>query len=51
VRQLDVMVTEGFLRPANRELVRLSPTPEAALEHLAATEPRLVEKWITPEER
>jgi uncharacterized protein (TIGR00730 family) len=51
VHQLDTMVAEGFLKAENRKLVQLTRTPEDALEHLASTEPVMVEKWITPEER
>ena len=51
VQQLDHMVSEGFLKPANRTLVGRCDSAEAALDHLARTEPVRAEKWITPEER
>ena len=49
--QLDRMVDDGFLKPANRALVRLCDTPAEALDHLAVAEPAQVEKWITDAER
>jgi uncharacterized protein (TIGR00730 family) len=51
VTQLDRMVSAGLLKPANRELIRLTRSAEEALGVLAAAEPADVEKWITPEER
>ena len=49
--QLDRMVDEGFLKPANRALVKLCASPAEALDHLAMAQPAEVEKWITDSER
>ena len=49
--QLDRMVEEGFLKPANRALVQLCGSPAEALDHLAVAQPAQVEKWITDSER
>jgi uncharacterized protein (TIGR00730 family) len=51
VEQLDRMVSEGFLKPINRELVGRCGSAAVALEQLARWEPVYVEKWITSEER
>jgi hypothetical protein len=51
VRQLDDMVEAGFLRPANRALVRVVGTPAEALELLGSLEPPPPEQWITAGER
>ena len=51
VEQLDRMVTTGFLKQVNRELVQRARSPREALDVLAATELVHAEKWITPDER
>lgn len=51
VALLDGMMTSGFLKPQNRELVHVRDTPADALDHLAAADPVYVEKWITDDER
>ena len=51
VAQLDRMVTVGLLKPANRELISRTRSPDEALRVLASTEPVSVEKWITSSER
>lgn len=51
VAQLDRMVGAGFIKPANRKLVRLALSPEEALDVLASAEAPVAEKWITAEER
>jgi len=45
------MAASGFLKPANRDLVHVRDTPEAAVAHLAEAQPIYVEKWITEEDR
>ena len=49
--QLDWMVTVGFLKQSNRDLIQRTRSPIDALRILATTEPVFVEKWITAEER
>jgi len=49
--QLDRMVSTGFLKAADRELIRLARSSEEALGVLASAEPAGLAKWITPEER
>jgi hypothetical protein len=51
VALLDRMAASGFLKPHNRELLAVRDTPEGVLDHLAAAEPRYVEKWITEADR
>jgi uncharacterized protein (TIGR00730 family) len=51
VAQLDRMVSTGFIKPANRQLVRLALSAAEALGVLASAEPPGAEKWITAEER
>jgi uncharacterized protein (TIGR00730 family) len=51
IAQLDRMVSTGFIKPANRTLVRLALSAEEALGVLASAEPAEAEKWITAEER
>jgi uncharacterized protein (TIGR00730 family) len=51
VSLLDGMAASGFLRPENRALVEVQPTPEGALAHLERAEPAYVEKWITESDR
>lgn len=51
VAQLDRMVGAGFIKSANRKLVRLALSPEEALDVLASAEAPVAEKWITAEER
>ena len=50
VQQLDRMVEVGLMKEANRAIIRLARSPEAALDSLS-TVPALVEKWITKDER
>ena len=50
VQQLDRMVDVGLMKPANRDIVRLADSADAALESLSSV-PAPVEKWITAEER
>jgi uncharacterized protein (TIGR00730 family) len=45
---MDLAVTEGFLKAANRELVIDAAEPGQLLDRLAAWERPLVDKWITP---
>jgi uncharacterized protein (TIGR00730 family) len=45
VQQLDRMVADGFLRPANRALVGRATSVPEALELLAAEAPPYTEKW------
>jgi uncharacterized protein (TIGR00730 family) len=49
--QLDRMVSQGFLKPANRRLIQQSHSPQDALDQLAAIDTIYVEKWIGPDER
>jgi uncharacterized protein (TIGR00730 family) len=49
--QLDRMVSHGFLKPANRDLIQHSRSPQDALDRLATIETVYVEKWISPDER
>lgn len=49
--QLDRMVSQGFLRPENRQMIQRAHSPADALDLLVAAKPIHVEKWITPEER
>lgn len=51
VALLDGMVEAGLLRAENRALIAVRESGPAALEHLRATEPAYVEKWIEPEDR
>jgi uncharacterized protein (TIGR00730 family) len=51
VSLLDRMVGTGLLKPASRNLIRRTRSPEEALAILAATEPPRPENWITPDER
>jgi uncharacterized protein (TIGR00730 family) len=50
VQQLDRMVEVGLMKGANRAIIRLARSPEAALDSLS-TVPAFVEKWITKDER
>jgi len=50
VRQLDRMVEVGLMKEANRSIIRVADTPEAALGALAFA-PIYEEKWMTEEER
>lgn len=51
VDQLDRMVTQRYLKPANRAIIQRARSPEEALEVIATTEPVWAEKWITDGER
>ena len=52
VAACDRMVTDGFLKQENRDLLNVVATPEAALDLIARwKQPHLVEKWITRAER
>jgi uncharacterized protein (TIGR00730 family) len=51
VAQLDRMVGSGLLKPANRQLIVRTRTPEEALAELASGEPAHVDQWITSSER
>jgi hypothetical protein len=48
---LDRMVSTGLLKPASRQLLRLTRSAKEALDVLASAEPFDAEKWITPEQR
>jgi len=43
---LDTMVSEGFLRQENRELVLSDSSPEILLEKMMAFKPLPVAKWL-----
>jgi uncharacterized protein (TIGR00730 family) len=45
----DHAVTEGFLRPAHRQLILEDPDPEVLLEKMRNLKPVPVEKWIEQE--
>jgi hypothetical protein len=45
------MVSTGLLKPASRQLLRLTRSAKEALDVLASAEPVHAEKWITPEQR
>jgi hypothetical protein len=45
------MVVAGLLKPANRQLIVRTRSPEEALAELASSRPVDVEKWITSSER
>lgn len=47
---MDHMVTEGFLRPENREMVLIDSDPERLLAQMAAFKPSPVPKWLDQEE-
>jgi hypothetical protein len=51
VDQLDRMVTQRYLKDANRAIIQRARSPEEALEVIATTEPVWAEKWITDGER
>jgi uncharacterized protein (TIGR00730 family) len=51
VAQLDLMVDRAFLKPANRQLIQHTDSPDHALELLTTTDLVYTEKWITPDER
>jgi uncharacterized protein (TIGR00730 family) len=51
VNQLDLMVSVGLLKPANRGLISRAESAEDALAVLATGKPAYIEKWMTPEER
>jgi uncharacterized protein (TIGR00730 family) len=51
VALLDKMEAVGFMKPANRRLLGVVDTPEAALQHLGEATPTYVKKWITEGER
>jgi len=46
----DNAVTEGFLRPAHRQLILEDSNPEFLLEKMANLKPLRLEKWIDKEE-
>jgi uncharacterized protein (TIGR00730 family) len=48
LRQLDVMVEEGFLSARNRRFVQVADTPEAALELVHQPPPQAEEIWLHP---
>ncbi|MHB8682137.1 MAG: LOG family protein [Acidimicrobiales bacterium] len=50
VAQLDAMVDQGFLKPANRAIVRTASRAAEALD-LLESPPEAVEKWIDDPER
>lgn len=45
VAMFDHMVSEGFVMPANREMIQRRHSPGDALDYLAAAEISYVEKW------
>jgi uncharacterized protein (TIGR00730 family) len=51
VTQLDRMVGTGLLKPASRDLIQRTRSPEEALGVLAAAKPVPPQKWVTAEER
>ena len=51
VTLLDRMVSTGLLKPASRDLIRLTRSAEEALAALAVAEPSRPEEWITADER
>lgn len=51
VDQLDRMVAQHYLEPANRAIIQRARSPEEALDVIATTEPVWAEKWITDGER
>lgn len=52
VAMCDRMVTDGFLKQGNRDLLNVVETPVQALDLIARwTPPKAVEKWITREQR
>ena len=44
--QLDLMVTEGFVRREHRDGIYFDDQPERLLERLATFEPPDLHKWI-----
>jgi uncharacterized protein (TIGR00730 family) len=48
LQALNHMVAEGLLRPENRQQLLHHPAPAALLDQMAAWQPVLVEKWLTP---
>lgn len=46
LKQLDVMVEEGFLRIENRNLLLVSDDIEELLEKMENFQPKIVEKWL-----
>jgi uncharacterized protein (TIGR00730 family) len=46
LKQLDVMVEKGFLKPENRELVLDASSPEEAIKKLNDFKPVTTAKWI-----
>lgn len=51
LRLFDLAVREGFVHPANRQLVLDAHDPEQLLEKMAQFEPARAAKWIGREER
>jgi uncharacterized protein (TIGR00730 family) len=51
IAQLDHMVAEGFLKPANRALIASAPDAMSALDHLATATIEYTEKWLEDDER
>lgn len=51
VELLDRMVDAELLRPQNRALIEVRSSAADALDHLRATWPEHVKKWITDEDR
>ena len=47
---LDHAVTEGFLRPQHRAVLRVADEPAELLDRLAAYEPPVVAKWLELDE-
>jgi hypothetical protein len=51
VGQLDHMVELGLVKPSNRGIIQRARSADEALELLAQSEPALVEKWLSADER
>ncbi len=50
LEQLDVMVSEGFLKPQNREMVLEDTDPSELIESLKSYTPVSVLKWLKPDQ-
>jgi uncharacterized protein (TIGR00730 family) len=48
--QFDKMVQEGFLKPDNRKISIFDADADRLLEKLIAYEPRMVPKWLKPDQ-
>jgi len=50
LNQLDIMVSEGFLKAQNRELVFNETTPQTLISKLENYTPIIVDKWLKPDQ-